>query len=453
MPNILINNNFYQGTSQACIVDLTPPTFAGIATASVQSRGQIRATWAAATEATSLPVRYEVYVKASTPTGLFNVANIIGITDKLQLDFWQTPDGAFLVNGTTYYIGVRAVDAVGNRDSNTANQNLISTGVFVGADVYSAEGAFAVNTSNQLQGTIWCLKNSALAKTGTAVMGTASYQVYDKAGVAVPGLTESGITADINGQYKITAVSASALNKTLDHYMVKINITVDSAIREGYVALIQPIPEYDSEGAFILNTNNQLTGQFWTTANDEVISNPARLGTGAYVIYDGTGALVPGMSQSGITADSNGLYEITPIASSLNLDLNNYYVKITVTVDSIARNFFLPILGKLPKYETKAVFAINGSNQFEGTIWATADQQVISGARLGTASYTVYNSAGVAVAGLTQTGIAADINGRFIITPVLATLLTDLTHYTVRVGITIDGVERVSFKGFTLLGN
>lgn len=451
MADILVENNAYMGTVAACIVDLTPPTFSGIVTASVQSRGQIRATWAVATDPTP-PIRYEVYVQATTSSGLFNVANIIGITDKLQLDFWQTPDGAFLVNGTTYFVGVRAVDGVGNRDANTTSQSVLSTGVFTSADVYDAEGAFAINSLNQLQGTLWCLKNSVLAKTGTAVMGTASYQIYDKAGVAVVGMTESGIVADSNGQYKITPV-ASTLNLTLDHYMVKVNITVDGAIREGYVPLIQPIPEYDVEGSFILNVDNELIGSFWATADEETITNPARLGTASYQIYDSTGTIVPSMTESGITADSNGLYEITPVASTLNLDLNNYYVKVIVTIDNISRNYFLPIMGKIPKYQTKAVFSINGANQLQGTIWAVADDQVVSGSRLGNANYTVYDSSGVIVGSLTQSGITPDVNGRYITTPISATLLTDLTHYTVKVGVVIDGIERISYKGFTLLGN
>jgi len=451
MPNILVNNNFYQGTSSACIVDLTPPTFAGVATTTVQSRGQIRTTWAAATDTTP-PVHYEVYIQASTATGLFSTLNIVGMTDKLLFDTWTLPDGSFLVNGTTYYMGVRAVDAVGNRDSNTVSQSVISTGVFVSADIYLVEGAFAINTSNQLQGTIWCLKNSTLASSGNATMGTASYQVYDKTGTAVVGMTQSGITVDANGQYKITAV-ASTLSLTLDHYMVKISITVDGAIREGYVALIQPVPEYEVEGSFIINTLNELTGSFWATADEELITNPARLGTAAYQIYDSTGTLVPGMSESGLTADSNFLYQITPVASVLNPDLNNYYVKVTTTIDNISRVHYLPILGSVPEYESKAVFSINGANQLQATLWAVADNIVISGSRLGTASYTVYNSAGTAVVGLTQSGITADSNGRFIITPVSAALLTDLTHYTVRIGITVDAIERVSYKGFTLLGN
>lgn len=452
MANILVYNNFTQGTSSACIVDLTPPTFAGIASLIIGSRGQLRVSWLAATDATS-PVRYEIYAQASTATGLFtNPNNVVGITDALQFDFWTLRDGSFLVNGTTYYVGVRSRDGVSNIDSNVLSLNAISTGVFVSAETYLVDGAFAINTSKQLQGTLWCLKNSVLARSTNATMGTASYQVYDKTGAAVVGMTESGISADSNGQYKITPV-ASTLSTSLDHYMVKINITVDGAIREGYEALIQPIPEYDTEGSFILNSSNQLTGSFWATTDDELLTNPARLGTASYQIYNANGSIVVGLTESGLTADSNGLYEITPITSTLNLDLNNYYAKITATIDNITRNYFLPILGRIPKYETKAVFSINGSNQLQATIWAVGDNLVISGARLGTANYTVYDATGTIVGGLTQSGIIADGNGRFITTAVSAASLTDLTHYTVKIGIIIDSVERISYKGFTLLGN
>lgn len=82
---------------------------------------------------------------------------------------------------------------------------------------------------------------------------------------------------------------------------------------------------------------------------------------------------------------------------------------------------------------------------------ATADTAIVTGSRLGTANYTVYDSAGVAVVGLTQSGISPDINGRFITTAVSAAL-SDLTHYTVKIGIQIDGVERVSLSWFYFIG-
>lgn len=333
---------------------------------------------------------------------------------------------------------------------------LVANNVYQGTSIttntfYSTSGAFAIDQSNEFQGTLWALKNNVIANGYNSVLGTAAYQVFDKDGSAIVGMSESGIAADPNGQFVITPV-ASLLNKSLDHYLVKVSITVDGNLQENYVGLIQPIPDYEVGGAFSLNTSNELTANFWVSADEQVVTNPARLGTAAYVIYDKTGTLVPGMSESGISADSNGLYEITPVASVLGGDLTFYTVKVTITVDNVARSEFLPILGKIPSYAAHAQFSINALNQMQATLWATTDGVVKSGAGLGVANYTVYDSTGTAVVGLTQSGITADSNGRFIITPVSATLLTDLTHYSVKVGIVVDGVERISYRGFTLLG-
>lgn len=448
MPNILINNNFYISTSEACIVDLTPPTFAGINTLTVQSRGQIRATWLVASDPTT-PIRYEIYIQASTATGLFNTTNIIAITDKLQYDTFTMPDGSFLQNGTTYYVGVRAIDGVNNRDSNLVSLNVISTGVSVSADVYKTEGAFALNSSNELQGTLWCLKNSVLAKSANSTMGTASYQVYDKDGTAVVGMTESGITADTNGQYIITPV-ASSLNKTLDHYLVKIDITVDGAIREGYASLIQKPPQYDMSGLFIIDKDNDFDGTFWVSANE--VLKTTSLGTASYQVYDQSGSAVVGMSESGITADVNGIYKITATTNLLTGDYVGYSVRVTLVVDSITIVEMFAIQVEPKKYIPKAQFSINASNEFQGTLWLDKEGEVET-TNLGSANYTVYDKNGTAVVGLTQSGITADVNGRFAITAVSAILLTDLTHYSVKVGIVVNGQEKIAYKGFTLLGN
>jgi hypothetical protein len=112
----------------------------------------------------------------------------------------------------------------------------------------------------------------------------------------------------------------------------------------------------------------------------------------------------------------------------------------------------IPVEVKRLEYECKGTFSINALNQFQATLWAVADG-VVKTTSLGTASYTVYDKDGVAVSGLSQTGITADVNGRFNTTPVSAALLTNLTHYTVKIAITVSGLERVSYKGFTLLGN
>jgi len=451
MADILVSDSFYQGSSEACIADLTPPTFAGLVEARVESRGQIRTTWAAASDP-STPIYYEIYIQAGSAFGLLNLSNIIGITDKLQFDTWTTPDGQFLVNGTTYYLGVRAVDAVGNRDTNLVSHSVISTGVFTSADVYNAEGAFALNYSGQFQGTIWALKNSILATSSNSVLGTASYQVFDKNGIAVVGMSESGIIADANGQFKITPVSSS-LNQNLDHYMVRVTVEVDGADRSDYVPLIQPVPKYEIDGAFGLTIDNELTGTFWASAAEQIITNPARLGTASYQVFDQNGNLVPGMAESGIVADANGQFKITPVASSLTADLSFYIVKVFVEVDSVIRSEYMPILGKVPSYECFAHFSVNGLNQLIGFLWCEADGKVKKGAALGTASYTVYDAAGTPVPGLTETGITANPEGRFLITPVSAALITDLTYFSVTLTIEVDGVARESFHAFSPLGS
>ena len=338
------NPNVYQGTSQACIVDLTPPTFAGISTVSNQSLGQVRATWPAATDAT-LPLRYEVYIQPGTSVGIFSALNIVAITDKLQYDIFTLPNGTLLISGTTYYVGIRALDGVGNRSNNTQNLSIVSVGI-------SAGGASA----------------------------------------------------------------------------------------------------YEIQGAFSLNSSAQLTASFWVAFSEQVITDVSRLGAASYLIYDRDGNLVSGMSETGITPDSNGIYEITPVASTLAEDLSHYVVKITAIADSVPRTSYLPIIGKVPDYRCKAIWSINALNQLQGSLFIEVDgEQRTTG--LGTASYQILNSSGTAVSGLTQSGITADSNGYFHITPVSAVLLTDLTHFLGKITITCDGKTRTATKGFTLLGN
>lgn len=449
MPNIFVNNNFFMQTAIASITDLTPPTFAGITHLTVESRGQIRAKWSAATDLTT-PLRYEVYIKASTATGLFNTLNIVAITDKLQYDTFTMPDGSFLVNGTTYFVGVRALDAVSNRETNTVSMSVISTGVSVSAEIYATSGAFAINSLNKMQGTLWALKNSILATSSNSVLGTASYQVYDKAGVVVPGMGESGITVNGQGQFIITEVNSS-LSLSLDHYMVKVTISVDGADRTDYVALIQEVPDYTILGAFTIDDLNKLVGSFWADSDGDRIDNLARLGSGSYTIRDVAGNLVSGLTQTGITSNAQGQFIITPITSTLDMTSSIYFVHLKIVIDGIEREQTVPLTFGIPEYEVKGQFSINASNQLLATFWATANGDVKT-TSIGVANYTVYDASGNLVSGLTQSGITADVNGRFQITPVSAILLTDLTHYSVKIGIIVDGVERIAYKGFTLLG-
>lgn len=452
MADILISSGgFYHGTSSACVDDLTPPTFAGISSIDVESRGQIRAGWSAASDPTP-PIRYEVYIKAGTASGLFSTSNITGITPNLQYDIFTMPDGSFLVNGTTYYVGIRALDGVSNRDSNTVSMSVISTGVLTSIDVYECHATWSTDTSNLFNLTAWADKNENLATAGNGVLGTASYQIYDKTGAVVAGMSGSGVSADGNGLYVFPSV-ANSLNLSFNHYEVKVTISVDGENRINMIDMKPDPVIHRMDGyADVDASTGEIIGSFW--AEEDFAIMTTGLGTGAYSVRTADGVLIPGLSESGIVPDVNGIYVITPISLPTPLPPDSsYIVEISAVIRGETKSTKI-ILGDDPAtYEVKASFSISGANMLQGTLWANKINQLAPAAILGTASYTVYDKTGAAVAGLSETGIAADGNGMFHITPVAATLLTDLTHYLVKVDIEVGGYERSGIKGFTLLGN
>lgn len=450
MANFLVNNNFYQGTSQACIVDLTPPTFAGINFLDVESRGQIRAGWSTASDATA-PIRYEVYIQASTATGLFNTANIIAVTPNLQYDIFTLPDGSFLENGVTYYVGVRAIDGVNNRDNSTSSISVISTGVLTAIDVYEVKASYSFNTDDELVVTLWGNKNDSLAVSPSAALGSAAFELYDSAGVAVSGVSGSGVTANAQGLFVFPSVSASAIAENIEHFVIKATINIDSESRVNFIPLKQVKPIYAFRGSFGLNLDQELIGAFWITSDGDKIEDTSRISSGHFHVHDQNGASIPGATESGITPNVDGVFVITPQSVPLDTQSNLYYVHVRASVDGKLIDDVIYLRFDTPEYDVKAQFSINASNELKATFWVTANNDVRNFG-LGVANYTVYDSAGVAVAGLTETGITADVNGRFQITPVSAILLTDLTHYSVKIGIVCDGLERVAYKGFTLLG-
>lgn len=452
MSNILVNNNFYISTSSACIVDLTPPSFSGINFIDVESRGQIRVGWPAATDAT-VPIRYEVYVQAATATGLFNTTNIVAITPNLQFDIFSLPDGSLLENGQTYFVGIRAIDGVSNRDSNTVSLSVISTGILTSIDVYECDGAFSLAKGGNFQGTIWARKNSELVTSLNADLGTASYQVYDNDGNPIVGMSETGIVADSEGQFKITPV-VSQLSETLNHYLVKVTVNIDSEDRNNYLPIVKKIPSYRVNGHNVLDSDDNFIGIFW--AEDETnlhVSDLSRLGTGSYDVLDKEGNIILGFSESGITPNSQGVFKITPVPGVDIEDLNLATGRFSVEVDGVTRTTYIPVSVKKIEYKIKAQFAINALNEFMSMFWVESSLGTIKTTNLSTASYQVYDKNGNTVVGLSGSGISADSNGRFISVPVSAALLTDLTHYNVEINITVDGKQLTAYKGFSLLGN
>jgi hypothetical protein len=339
--NHLVTGGSVQSTSQACILDITPPVFSGISFLTLGALGQLQAQWNAATDLSSI-IRYEVYVKASSPTGLFNSVNLSMVTTQLQANVFSLGDGTLLQTADTYYVGVRAVDAVGNRDNNIVSLSQIS-----------------------------------------------------------PGIT-------------------GALNASIS-------------------------------GLFNIDDLNQLIATFWVTDSEGVITNPLRLGPASYAIYDKNGNLVPGMSESGIAPDSEGFFEISPVASILDLDNNFYAAKVTILVDGVNLTYNLPIMHSAAghQYESRAIFSISSSNELQGTLWCTKDSEMMSDGVLGAASYTIYDKNGNSI-GITESGILPDVNGYYQISPVNASSILDLTHYVVKITILASGENRIGTVGITL---
>jgi hypothetical protein len=339
-PNQLVTGVSFQGTSQACITDLTPPIFAGLNFLTRGSLGQLKAFWLSATD-TSAPIRYEVYVKADTNSDLFNQANIALVTTQLQADIFAIAGGSLLQSGTNYFVGVRAVDGVGNREA-----NLVSS-----------------------------------SQTSSGILGITSAQI---------------------------------------------------------------------SGVFAVNTSSELIASFWVTDLEGTINNPSRLGLASYSIYDSSGNAVAGMSQSGIAADSQGFYEITPVLSNLSLDNTYYTVKVTILVDGINISYNLPVTYPEagPVYEVCSVFSINAVNQLEGSFWVIKNGEKITSS-LGAASITVRDKTGAAI-GIAQSGIAANAQGLFAMAPALATNILDLNYYTAEISIIADGVSRVGVSGIVV---
>jgi hypothetical protein len=139
---------FSQLTAQACVADLTPPTFAGVSAVTTNANGSINVTWLAATDATP-PITYLIYIGLGSisAVSLFVSGNLITIAPAGILTkkvFTLGDQTTYLINGQIYTVGVRAQDAVGNINTNTAILTVTGTGyVDLPGSFQATETAFA----------------------------------------------------------------------------------------------------------------------------------------------------------------------------------------------------------------------------------------------------------------------------------------------------------------------
>lgn len=310
-------------------IDGVAPTFAGIASLTIGSIGQLSATWLAASDP-STPIRYEVYVKAGNSTNLFNLSNITLVTTQLQTDIFSLPNGDY-IQPDTYYVGVRATDFYGNRDSNAVILNITTTGIR-GVDYAHIMGSFIIDVNNNLVASFWATDTSVVTPPR---LGTGSYVIYDKNGTLVSGMSQSGIVPDANGFFKITPV-ASVLDLDNNFYIAKVSTTIGgtSVVQNVPVTYATPQHSYEPRGVFSINASNELQGTLWIVKNGEQMVSS--LGTATYTIYDKDGNTI-GITESGIVADANGYFFIDPVSASAILDLTHYTVVIEVVADGVTK--------------------------------------------------------------------------------------------------------------------
>lgn len=330
--NQLVTGDAYQPSSQACIVDLTPPTFGGVTSVVRGLIGQLRASWSAGSDA-SLPLRYEVYCKPHTSIDLFNVANICGITSQTNFSIFALADASLLQPNVEYYVGVRAVDAVGNRDINTVSLMQTTFGI-TGITGGQIGGVFAVNEQNQLIASFWAVDGDGVINNPSR-LGFASYVIYDENSALVPGMLESNIPANAQGFFEITPVN-SILDLNNTYYTVMVTIRIDGVDVTYNIPITYPEagPQFEPRAVFSINAANELEGSFWVTKDTQKVSS--NLGLASYSIRNKSGALI-GIAQSNIAADVNGIYHIAPVNASAIVDLNHYTVDISIVAEGLAR--------------------------------------------------------------------------------------------------------------------
>lgn len=239
MPNpssYFLGSSIVQKPAPASVPSTTPPVFAGIVSATPDNDGSIVASWAAGTAANP-PISYQVYIAfGSVSAGvLFNASNLTEIVPSGVLSariFTLKDQQTYLLKDQVYTLGVRAVDAYGNTETNIAISTAISTGVDV-TPIYEPRAVFSINAANELQGSIWIVRDSQKLSSN---LGLASYSIRNKAGTLI-GISQSNISADGNGIFQITPVLASAITD-LNHYTVDISIVADGSPRVGVVAIV-----------------------------------------------------------------------------------------------------------------------------------------------------------------------------------------------------------------------
>lgn len=87
--------------------------------------------------------------------------------------------------------------------------------------------------------------------------------------------------------------------------------------------------------------NDTFYANFFLVKNGQQIKSG--LGNAEYRVFDRDRNLVSGLNEAGLSADAEGLYEITPVAATNLEDLNHYLIEVTISYNGQDRVNIIPM--------------------------------------------------------------------------------------------------------------
>jgi len=356
MPSQFVLDNFFQGSSAACLLDVTAPTFGGITGLSAPSNGSVVGSWSVATDATG-PISYDVFIQAGTATGLFNILNRTVSTFSLSRSIFSLADGSLLLSGVTYFVGVRARDAVGNVDANLVSQSAVSLGVPATSVLNAIDAIWdQVRSSHVIAGTF----GHALQARVDVDVSTRNAIAPDNAGVAAIKAKTDNLPSDpaSNTQVATRAPASTALDNAIwtnaKAAFVDVAVSTRNSVvpdNAGVTAIkaktdnLPADPASNTQVATRAASSTALDNTVWTGAKAAFVD--VAISTRNSVAPDNAGIATLGVDMATSLAALSLIFARTDVATSSRAslaDITAAQAALTALVNAVAANVWDQLL-------------------------------------------------------------------------------------------------------------